>query len=193
VLAQLDPPGTVIAFAGTVGGPSNVPPPTGWLLCDGSAVSRTQYAQLFAAIGSNSGAGDGSTTFNLPDYRGYFLRGLDQGTGNDPDAASRTASPSGGSSGNAVGSLETGQIQSHAHGVNDPGHAHGPPAGNLSWLMWNQSTVAGDIGVVPTSGGAPAVDGIRSMGAATTGITIQTAGGSETRPLNAAVNYLIKY
>lgn len=47
-----------------------------WLLCDGSAVSRTDYADLYALIGDNFGAGDGSTTFNLPDYRGKFLRGL---------------------------------------------------------------------------------------------------------------------
>ena len=47
-----------------------------WLLCDGSAVSRTTYADLFALIGDGFGSGDGSTTFNLPDYRGKFLRGL---------------------------------------------------------------------------------------------------------------------
>lgn len=47
-----------------------------WLLCDGSAVSRTTYADLFTLLGENFGAGDGSTTFNLPDYRGKFLRGL---------------------------------------------------------------------------------------------------------------------
>lgn len=47
-----------------------------WLLCDGQAVSRTTYANLFALIGDNFGEGDGSTTFNLPDYRGKFLRGL---------------------------------------------------------------------------------------------------------------------
>ena len=47
-----------------------------WFLCNGQAVSRTKYADLFALIGTNFGAGDGSTTFNLPDYRGKFLRGL---------------------------------------------------------------------------------------------------------------------
>lgn len=49
---------------------------SGWLLCDGQAVSRTDYAVLFALIGTNFGTGDGSTTFNVPDYRGKFLRGL---------------------------------------------------------------------------------------------------------------------
>lgn len=52
-------------------------PPTGYLLCDGSAISRTSYADLFTALGTLYGAGDGSTTFNLPDFRGCFLRGYD--------------------------------------------------------------------------------------------------------------------
>lgn len=57
--------------------------PTGWLAADGSAVSRTTYADLFAAIGTTFGAGDGSTTFNLPDLRGEFVRGYDNGRGVD--------------------------------------------------------------------------------------------------------------
>lgn len=60
-------PGTIHSFAGSAA-------PTGWLLCDGSAVSRTTYATLFAAIGTSFGAGDGSTTFNLPNTAGLFLR-----------------------------------------------------------------------------------------------------------------------
>lgn len=58
--------------------------PTGWLKANGAAVSRTTYAALFAAIGTTFGAGDGSTTFNLPDLRGEFLRGWDDGRGVDP-------------------------------------------------------------------------------------------------------------
>lgn len=54
-------------------------PPSGWLKANGAAVSRTTYAALFAAIGTTFGAGDGRTTFNLPDFRGEFLRGLDDG------------------------------------------------------------------------------------------------------------------
>lgn len=61
--------------AGTVIASSRSSPPTGYLLCDGSAVSRTTYARLFAAIGTTFGAGDGSTTFNLPNSSGLFLRG----------------------------------------------------------------------------------------------------------------------
>ena len=63
------PIGTVHAFAGTTA-------PEGWAMCDGSALSRTEYAALFAVIGTIYGAGDGST-FNLPDMRGEFLRGAD--------------------------------------------------------------------------------------------------------------------
>lgn len=63
--------------------------PTGWLLCNGSAVSRTTYANLFAAIGTNYGAGDGSTTFNVPDFRGTFLRCANHGvTTYDKDSGS---------------------------------------------------------------------------------------------------------
>lgn len=63
------PPGGIIMYGGST-------IPTGWLLCDGSAVSRTAYALLFAAIGTSFGAGDGSTTFNLPDLRDRFPLGV---------------------------------------------------------------------------------------------------------------------
>ena len=59
-------------------------PPDGWLECDGAAVSRTDYADLFAAIGTLWGVGDGSTTFNIPDLRGVVARGWDNGRGLDP-------------------------------------------------------------------------------------------------------------
>lgn len=64
------PIGGVVAFAGT-----NITPPTGYLKCNGSALSRTTYDKLFAAIGTTYGIGNGSTTFNVPDFRGMFLRG----------------------------------------------------------------------------------------------------------------------
>jgi microcystin-dependent protein len=64
------PAGTIVAFAGATA-------PPGWLLCDGSAVSRAMYASLFAAIATTYGAGDGSTTFNLPDLRGRTAVGRD--------------------------------------------------------------------------------------------------------------------
>ena len=77
--------------------------PTGWLKADGDAVSRTTYAALFAAIGTTFGAGDGSTTFNLPDLRGEFIRGWDDGRGID--------------SGRELGSSQGQLIESHDHGM----------------------------------------------------------------------------
>ena len=69
-------PGIVNFFASNVA-------PTGWLKCNGTAVSRSNYAALFAVVGTAFGAGDGSTTFNVPDLRGEFLRGFDDGRGVD--------------------------------------------------------------------------------------------------------------
>jgi len=93
----LSPPGSVIAYMGTNA-------PIGWLMCDGSTVSRTQYLVLFTVIGTASGAGDGSTTFNLPDLRGVFLRGVDGGRGLDLDGVNRT-----------VGSYQADMFASHSH------------------------------------------------------------------------------
>jgi hypothetical protein len=70
-LQKMIPTGTVFAFVGKT-------PPPGWVLCDGSTVSRIgEYAQIFAIVGETYGRGDGSTTFQLPDFRGRFLRGAD--------------------------------------------------------------------------------------------------------------------
>ncbi|TXH13852.1 MAG: hypothetical protein E6R03_10605 [Hyphomicrobiaceae bacterium] len=66
-------------------------PPTGWLECNGAAISRTTYATLFAVIGTTWGSGDGSTTFNIPDFRGEFLRGWDHGRGIDSGRAFATS------------------------------------------------------------------------------------------------------
>ncbi|QDP49094.1 phage tail protein [Hyphomonas sp.] len=81
--------------------PANTPP--SWALeCDGAAISRTTYADLFAVIGTTFGAGDGSTTFNLPDLRGEFIRGWDNGRGVD---GSRV-----------FGSAQSDEVKSHSHG-----------------------------------------------------------------------------
>ena len=76
-------------------------PPTGWLKANGALVSRTTYAALFSAIGVTYGAGDGTTTFQLPDLRGEFIRGWDDGRGVD--------------SGRTFGTAQGGAIQSHNH------------------------------------------------------------------------------
>ncbi|MBU2713788.1 phage tail protein [Zooshikella harenae] len=70
------PPGAVIAFAADT-------PPEGWLECNGAALSRISYANLFSVIGTVFGEGNGLTTFNLPDLRGEFIRGFDNGRGID--------------------------------------------------------------------------------------------------------------
>lgn len=75
--------------------------PSGWLECNGATVSRTTYATLFAAIGTTYGAGDGSTTFGLPDMRGEFPRGWDHGRGAD--------------SGRALGSVQAEMVGPHVH------------------------------------------------------------------------------
>jgi len=76
-------------------------PPKGWLKCNGDIVSRTQYAALFAAIGTRFGAGNGSTTFALPDLRGEFVRGWDDGRKVD--------------NARVLGSAQAGQNLSHTH------------------------------------------------------------------------------
>lgn len=82
--AEVDLTGVVMPFATTV-------PPAGFLKCDGAAVSRTTYADLFAKVGTFWGAGDGSTTFNVPDLRGEFIRGFDDGRGIDTGRGFGTA------------------------------------------------------------------------------------------------------
>jgi len=82
--------------------------PAGWLLCDGSAVSRTDYSNLFALVGTTFGAGNGSTTFNLPDLRGRSIIGVGQGSG----LSSRTRGQTGGAE---VHQLGAGEIPAHQH------------------------------------------------------------------------------
>jgi microcystin-dependent protein len=153
------PAGTIFAFAG-----DTTRVPSGWLLCDGSAVSRTTYASLFNVILSNYGSGDGATTFNVPDLRGRFLRGTDNGAGVDPDALSRVALNAGGNTGDAVGSAQADMFRSHTHGG-----TYARTNVTSSWDMPN---------------GGP---NINYNG------TIDPAGGSETRPVNVGVNFIIKF
>jgi microcystin-dependent protein len=108
IVGSVIPAGTIAPFGGgTV--------PEGWLLCDGSTVSRTTYSALFSAVGTVHGQGNGSSTFHLPDYRGRFLRGADNmGTGaagRDPNAETRTAANTGGATGSGVGSVQADALQ----------------------------------------------------------------------------------
>lgn len=183
--AALVPPGSVVAFAG----PN---PPAGWLLCDGGAVSRTTYASLFAAIGTVHGSGDSVSTFNLPDYRGRFLRGQDRGTGRDPDAASRAAMNAGGNIGDRIGSLEgdathmpgnpfvTTVSGAHTHQYLRPNHRFGNQSGSNTtpWVIAEEQ-----YGTTGQPEGTP--EGAHSHAI--------IGGDSETRPVNAYVNFIIKY
>ena len=178
-IANLMPTGTVVPFAGAVGGA--VKPPAGWLLCDGSQQSRTTYAALFATIGTAWGSGDGATSFNLPELRGRFLRGADQGSGNDPGP--RNPIQAGGNP-SGVGTLEGGDLASHSHGVNDPGHSHTIPA--------YQNVAGGNWGLNQLYNNVNGYLGPVGLSASATGISIAASGGTETRPVNAAVNYIIK-
>lgn len=170
------PPGSLITYAG-------LRTPDGFLICDGSFVSRSDYADLFAAIGTEWGAGDGLTTFQLPDFRGRTLLGAggsfafgDYGGANTVTLVEDN-----------LPSTITVTDPGHTHAITDPGHLHS--GGNSGTI------VAGSF----TSGGGNTA----STGTATTGITINTAttgisisGGNdapfEILPPFAVVNVLIK-
>jgi microcystin-dependent protein len=178
------PSGLILPF----GGPTV---PSGYLACDGTVVSRATYASLFAAIGTAWGSGDGSTTFNLPDLRGYFLRGVSGTSGVDPEADSRGPINVGANSGNAVGSAQGSQFATHAHGVNDPGHAHTLQRENANDAYYNMTGgITSEERRWQVSQGGNVADPV--INGQYTGITLQTSGGSETRPVNAYVNYIIK-
>jgi microcystin-dependent protein len=117
------PPGALFDFAG----PESAVPP-GYLVADGRTASRTTYANLFANIGTYWGVGDGLTTFNTPDARGYVKRGVDKTSigqaGRDPDHAARTPTGTGGSE--DVGSSQLDQVIDHTHTVPIGITANGP-------------------------------------------------------------------
>ncbi len=119
----------------TISGTSGVPPtalpflvgqvcffametaPSGFLVCDGASVSRTVYAELFDAMGTLHGAGNGTTTFNLPDLRGEFIRGLDLGRGID--------------AGRILGSYQADELRSHNHTFNFPNITNNSGGGGI--------------------------------------------------------------
>lgn len=100
----MEPAGIIMPFAGTVA-------PQGCLFCDGSAVSRTTYAALFAVIGTNYGEGDGSTTFNIPDLSGRVVIGVSNSHALGTTGGSETVT------------LTADQLPAHVHEV--PKHGHG--------------------------------------------------------------------
>ena len=155
--------GTVSAFAMPTA-------PDGWLICDGSAVSRTDYAYLFATIGTVWGHGDQITTFNLPDLRGEFVRGFDAGRGLD--------------AGREFGAIQFDQMQGHRHGYSLGENAHNGPeptyaaTGTPLGIVTGTSTRAGADFFI----NGPKEDGVNGMPRI----------GDETRPRNIAMTYAIK-
>jgi microcystin-dependent protein len=180
--AQRIPIGVIEAFGGTTA-------PTGWLICDGSQVSRTTYADLYAVIGNNFGSGNGTTTFHLPDLRGRFVRGRANGQTTDPDRAGRTALNSGGNTGDNVGSAQ-------AYATARPSNAF--VTGNESANHTHPQTEArGATGgsflaatQVATTAGNNVSTGIQSSNHTH---TVTSGGDNETRPINVYVNYIIKF
>lgn len=116
--------------------------PTGWLLCDGSAVSRTTYANLFAAIGTAYGSGDGSTTFNLPDLRGRVVVGVDSAGTRLPDN-----SLIGQSGGEAKHSLTSAENGPHTHTANNQSTTQFiVPSGSAYGLITSNTSTTGSSG-----------------------------------------------
>jgi len=150
------PAGAVMAFAMNSA-------PAGWLAADGSNVSRVTYAALFTAISTTYGAGDGGTTFALPDLRGYFVRG--SGTNSDGTAAG------------TFGAKQADLIKQHQH-VADVSDRFFNYRANISGLApaYNSGQVVSD-----------ALFGTK------TGDVADALGGTETRPKNIAMLYCIKF
>ncbi|MCO6175402.1 phage tail protein [Flavobacterium sp. NRK F10] len=172
------PAGTIVAYAGTTA-------PEGWFLCDGSEVSRTAYADLFAAVQIAYGGGDGINTFNLPNANGVFLRGA--GTQNI-GGVTYTAATQGTPQGYATGYPTTNGFTANAAGAGQHSHHYYTPS-------FSQANVGGGgMAVSIWNGGYwPAVsEGV--YGGDTPPHTHSISGGdSETRPGNIVVTYIIKY
>jgi len=159
------PIGHVAAYAGNV-------VPLGYLECNGAAVSRTTYVDLFGVCGILYGAGDGTTTFNLPDLRGYFVRGWDDSAGVDV--------------GRVLGSYQAdlvGPITDPGHTHTDAGHTHSDTGANSTF-----GGTSGPDSMQSWSGTHNTASGVADIQSSVTGIT----GGTETRPKNVAMMYIIK-
>ena len=165
-----------------------VTPPSGYLACDGSAVSRTTYAALFAVLGTVWGAGDGSTTFNIPDYRGRVSAGYDasNATGRltDSETGGANASAIGNTGGEQAHVLVTGELAAHNHGITDPEHSHGitdpehsHPAAIGAFLVASPgSNSVGSGSEVSTNATTGNNDTGITINSAATGITVNNAG-----------------
>lgn len=166
----LVPAGAVMPFANTLSSPS------GWLLCNGALYSRTTYAALFNAIGTTYGVGDGSTTFAVPDLRGYFVRG--SGTNGDGTASGtlgvKTADSTKLPTTAFTGTTSNPGDHTHNSQAADTATGTGPYHGELT-------SATPTLNIATTAAGAH-----------THTVTINGGGDSETRPKNIALPYYIK-
>ena len=195
--------------------------PSGWLACNGSEVSRGTYSALFNTIGTSSGFGNGSTTFNLPDLRGEFIRGLDDGRGVDAGRSiassqgdaikSHNHAASSTNAGDHVHSASTNTVGNHVHtgATNTAGvHNHSitvrarDGTGGLiadSTGGYARTTSTGDAGnhahsfTTNVDGSHAHVVNIGGAGNHNHTIVVAYTGGTETRPRNVALLYCIKY
>jgi len=165
--------------------------PTGYLECNGAAVSRTTYAALFAFIGTSYGTGNGSSTFNLPDLRGEFIRGFDNGRGVD--------------SGRSVASPQGSQNDSHNHSVslttstasltgtiNKISETYASGGGSATGVFTKGSSAqASNTPSRVDSSPAGSVSMDASHNHSVSGNTANQ-GGNESRPRNIAMMYIIK-
>jgi len=150
------PVGLVAPYAGSTA-------PDEWLLCNGAAVSRETYADLFAVIGTTYGVGDASTTFNVPDLVGYFVRGLDIAGAVDPDSR-------------ALGSTQQDGIKKHYHNVGTATYGDSDLGANVQrGSVSEQDTSSVNKSTGPYDFGDNSYIGL-----------------TETRPVNKALNYIIK-
>jgi microcystin-dependent protein len=163
--------------------------PDGWLLCDGSAVSRTTYADLFTALGTTYGAGNGTTTFNLPDLRGRVPVGAGTGAGDGvagsglPTGAAltaRTRGQYGGKETHLLSGAESG-VKQHGHTASQAAHSHTPAAGGQ--FATNQIGMGGGLWGFLTAGHFTAAYGSAPAGS----YDLQANGGTATATATPAV------
>ena len=169
--------------------------PSGYLECDGTAVSRTTYSDLFDTIGTTWGEGDGSSTFNVPDLRGEFVRGWDNGKGTDSGRSFASSQSDQNAQHNHTATTTVG---SHTHTyafAQGSGGGIGNDFGSSGITSVTQS--GGRLTELEQSGGNDGQD-LRGYTAETDdttpsgSTTIANQGGNEARPRNIAMMYVIK-
>jgi microcystin-dependent protein len=188
------PVGTIQSIGGNV-------VPKGYKLCDATLLNRTEFPELFAAIGTNWGTTT-ATNFQCPDLRGAFLRGKDSGRGFDDNAANRINYGNNQVVGDVVGSYQLDSFKSHDHtGTTVAGGDHSHSVQTQVKLSTSENGANGfngggfkttdrDVFTVTNPSEIPSAT-TNSSGSHTH--TIPAQGGSETRPENFSVNYIIKY